>query len=177
MSRIGKLPILIPKDVNVEINGLSVNASGPKGKLSKTFKGDINISISDDKIIINPLNKTKNAKSMWGTSRSVISSMIKGVKEGFSQDLEVNGVGYRASIKGDHISMSLGKSHGTKIRIPEGIGAETPKQNIIVISSADLEKLGQFASIIKRQRPHEPYKGKGIITKGQFVQRKEGKKN
>ena len=177
MSRIGKLPILIPKDVNVEINGLSVNASGPKGNLSKTFKGDINISILDDKIVIDPLNKTKNAKSMWGTSRSVISSMIKGVREGFSQDLEVNGVGYRASIKGNYINLSLGKSHNTKIQIPDNIKAETPKQNVIIISSADKEKLGQFASMIKRQRPGEPYKGKGIITKGQFVQRKEGKKN
>ena len=177
MSRIGKLPIAVPEGINVEIEGLNVAISGPKGQLSRGFAGNIAISLQDSKLVVTPLNKNKDARAMWGTARSILNGMVKGVKEGFSEELEVNGVGYRAAVKGNYLNLTLGKSHNTKIEIPKNIKVDAPKQNIIVLTSADKEKLGQFIAIIKKQRPVEPYKGKGIKSKGQYVQRKEGKKN
>lgn len=177
MSRVGKLPIIVPEEVKVELDGLNVKVLGPKGQLSKTFAGSIAIALQDKQLTVAPLNNSKNAKSMWGTARSIINGMVKGVKEGFSEELEVNGVGYRAAVKGDYLNLTLGKSHNTKIEIPKNIKVEAPKQNVITLYSADKEKLGQFVAIIVKQRPPEPYKGKGIKRKGQYIQRKEGKKN
>lgn len=177
MSRVGKLPVAVPEGVNVDIKGLSVNVKGPKGELSKTFAGNIEIVKQDSSVLVKPKDKSKDAKSMWGTARSIINGMVKGVKEGFSQELEVNGVGYRVSVKGSYLNLSLGKSHNTKMEIPEEVKVETPKQNIIILHSSDKQVLGQFAAQIIKQRPPEPYKGKGIKKKGQYVQRKEGKKN
>ena len=177
MSRVGKLPIIVPEDVKIDLNGLSVSVSGPKGQIDKTFAGEIEISVQDGRLLVVPLAKTKAARSMWGTARSVINGMVKGVKDGFTQELEVNGVGYRAAIKGVYLNLTLGKSHNTKIEIPKNIKAEAPKQNIIILESFNKEELGQFVATIIKQRPPEPYKGKGIKRKGQYVQRKEGKKN
>lgn len=177
MSRVGKLPIAVPEGVNVDISGLSVNVKGPKGELAKTFAGDIEIVKEGAAVLVKPKDKSKNAKSMWGTARSIINGMVHGVKEGFSQELEVNGVGYRVAVKGPYLNLSLGKSHNTKMEIPEGVKVDTPKQNIIILHSSDKQLLGQFAAQIIKQRPPEPYKGKGIKKKGQYVQRKEGKKN
>ncbi len=177
MSRVGKLPISVPNEVKVEIKDLAVKVSGPKGELSKTFLGNIAISHEGSVISVTPTDGSKHAKAMWGTARSIINGMIKGVKDGFTQELEVNGVGYRVSVKGNYLSLSLGKSHNTKIEIPAIVKAEAPKQNIIMLHSADKQRLGQFAALIIKQRPPEPYKGKGIKRKGQYVQRKEGKKN
>ncbi|MCC8369617.1 MULTISPECIES: 50S ribosomal protein L6 [unclassified Rickettsia] len=177
MSRVGKLPIIIPEGVKIGLNGLEVNISGPKGKLSKAFKGSIEILLEDNKILVKPLAQNKNARSMWGTARSIISSMVKGVKEGFKLELEINGVGYRAMVKGEYLNLMLAKSHNTKIEIPKDIKVDVPKQNVIILEGTDKEKLGQFASIIIKQRPPEPYKGKGIKFKGQYIPRKEGKKN
>jgi large subunit ribosomal protein L6 len=177
MSRVGKLPVAVPEGVNVDINGLSVNVKGPKGELVKTFAGNIEIVKEGASVLVKPKDKSKHAKSMWGTARSIINGMVKGVKEGFSQELEVNGVGYRVAVKGIYLNLSLGKSHNTKMEIPEGIKVDTPKQNIIILHAADKQVLGQFAAQIIKQRPPEPYKGKGIKRKGQYVQRKEGKKN
>lgn len=176
MSRVGKLPINIPSAVQVSIDGLSVVVSGPKGSLNKTFKGEIAFAIDGEQFWVRPLTDSKLARAMWGTARSVINNMICGVKELFVQELEVNGVGYRASVSGKYLNLSLGKSHNTKIEIPGSVIVETPKQNIVLLSSCDKEVLGQFASVIIKQRPPEPYKGKGIKRKGQYVQRKEGKK-
>lgn len=177
MSRIGKLPINIPEGVKVELDDLDVNISGPKGRISKKFNGKISVTLDDKQIIIVPTDKSKAAKSMWGTARSIINGMVKGVSDGFFQDLEVNGVGYRASVKDKYLNLTLGKSHNTKIIIPDIIKVEAPKQNIITLSSVNKEKLGHFVATIIKQRPPEPYKGKGIRRKGQYVQRKEGKKN
>lgn len=177
MSRVGKLPVAVPEGVNVDLNGLSVNVKGPKGELAKTFAGNIEIVKDGTNIVVTPKDKSKHAKSMWGTARSIINGMVQGVKEGFTQELEVNGVGYRVSVKGTFLNLSLGKSHNTKMEIPAEIKVETPKQNIIILNSANKEALGQFAAQIIKQRPPEPYKGKGIKKKGQYVQRKEGKKN
>ncbi|QQV75467.1 50S ribosomal protein L6 [Rickettsia tillamookensis] len=177
MSRVGKLPITIPEGVKVGLNDLEVKISGPKGELSKTFKGNITISLAENKLLVKPLAANKNARAMWGTARSIISNMVTGVKEGFKLKLEINGVGYRAMVKGKYLNLMLAKSHNTKIEIPSDIKIEVPKQNIIILEGTDKEKLGQFASIIIKQRPPEPYKGKGIKFENQFIPRKEGKKN
>ena len=123
------------------------------------------------------MNETKHARAMWGTARSIINGMVKGVKEGFTEELEVNGVGYRASVSGKYLNLTLGKSHNTKIEIPESVKVETPKQTTIMLHSSDKAALGRFRALLIKQRPPEPYKGKGIKVKGQYVQRKEGKKN
>ncbi|ABV85068.1 50S ribosomal protein L6 [Rickettsia massiliae] len=177
MSRVGKLPITIPEGVKIGLNDLEVKISGPKGELSKTFKGNIAISLVENKLLVKPLAANKNARAMWGTARSIISNMVTGVKEGFKLKLEINGVGYRAMVKGKYLNLMLAKSHNTKIEIPSDIKIEMPKQNIIILEGTDKEKLGQFASIIIKQRPPEPYKGKGIKFENQFIPRKEGKKN
>lgn len=177
MSRVGKLPIPLPEGVKVEIDGLNIIVTGPKGKMQKIFVGSIAISLQDGVLFVKPLAENKNARSMWGTARSIINSMVKGVKDGFTEELEINGVGYKASVKDRYLNLMLAKSHNTKIEIPKNIKVTTPKQNQIILESVDKEKLGQFISIIIKQRPPEPYKGKGIKRKGQYVQRKEGKKN
>lgn len=177
MSRVGKLPIAVPSDVKVNINGLNVSVSGPKGELSKTFAGPVEILMNDNVVIVKPLDASKNARAMWGTARSIINGMVAGVSKGFAEELDVIGVGYRASVKDEYLNLTLGKSHNTKIEIPKIVKVETPKQNIITVQSADKEKMGQFIALIIKQRPPEPYKGKGIKRKGQYVERKEGKKN
>jgi len=176
MSRIGKLPVIVPEGVKVELDGLKIKVLGPKGHITKNFLGNIAITANDNRISVSPLNESKNSRAMWGTARSIINSMVFGVKEGFKEELQVNGVGYRAIIKGNYLNLSLGKSHNTKIEIPSDIKAEAPKPNLIILESVDKEKLGQFIATIIKQRPPEPYKGKGIRRKGQYVQRKEGKK-
>lgn len=176
MSRVGKVPVSLTQGAKVEISGLNIKVHGTKGTLEKKFVGDIMIEQTGETIVVKPLNDTSAAKAMWGTARSIINSMVKGVTVGFSEELEVNGVGYRAAIKGKYLNLTLGKSHNTKIEIPEGIKVDTPKQNIITLESINKEKLGEFIAVIKRQRPPEPYKGKGIKSKGEYVQRKEGKK-
>jgi len=176
MSRVGKLPVNIPQGVTVEVTGLTLNVKGPKGELSRTFKGNLDIAVENNQVLVKPIDSQKQTRAMWGTARNIINNMIVGVKDAFKQELEINGVGYRAAIKGDFLNLSLGKSHNTKIQIPVSIKAEAPKQNVIILESIDKELLGQFSSVIIKQRPPEPYKGKGIKRKGQFVQRKEGKK-
>lgn len=177
MSRVGKLPVVLPQGVTVMLDGLNIKVSGPKGQLARLLAGNISLSLQEDKVLVVPLSKSIEARSMWGTARSIINGMVKGVTEGFVEELEVNGVGYRASVKGCYLNLLLGKSHNTKIEIPKNIKVDTPKQNSIVLESIDKEKLGQFIATIIKQRPPEPYKGKGMKRKGQFVQRKEGKKN
>jgi len=177
MSRVGKLPVAVPEGVKVELNGLAVKVSGPKGNLEKAFAGDISITMDGASVVVKPLNETKHARAMWGTARSIINGMVKGVKEGFTEELEVNGVGYRAAVKGKYLNLTLGKSHNTKIEIPEIVKVDTPKQTTIMLHSSDKAALGRFRALLIKQRPPEPYKGKGIKVKGQYVQRKEGKKN
>lgn len=176
MSRVGKVPVSLTNGAKVEISGLNIKVLGSKGTLEKTFAGDISIEQNDETVVVKPLNSTNAARAMWGTARSIISGMVKGVTIGFSEELEVNGVGYRAAVKGKYLNLTLGKSHNTKIEIPEGIKVEAPKQNVITLESINKEMLGEFIAVIKRQRPPEPYKGKGIKRKGEYVQRKEGKK-
>ncbi len=176
MSRIGKLPISVSDDITVGIDKKIVKILGPKGELVKLFSGNIEIIYENKQILIKPLDEEKHTLAMWGTVRSIIANMVKGVKHGFKEELEVNGVGYRASIKNNYLNLSLGKSHNTKIQVPNIINVEVPKQNVILLNSIDKEQLGQFIATVIKQRPPEPYKGKGIKKKGQFILRKEGKK-
>ncbi len=177
MSRVGKLPVVIPEGVSVEVSGLTLRVKGPRGELSRSFNSNITISVDGTNVLVIPNDAQKQTRSMWGTARNIIRNMVVGVKDAYRQELEVNGVGYRAAVRGEYLNMTLGKSHNTKIEIPSGIKIDTPKQNIIILESIDKELLGQFTAVIIKQRPPEPYKGKGIKRKGQYVQRKEGKKS
>lgn len=176
MSRVGALPVIIPTNVEVKINGLNVEASGKKGSIVKSFKGAITIEVNDNKVFVKPVNDSSEARAMWGTARNIVANMIKGVSEGFSTELEIIGVGYRASNKDGYINLALGKSHNTKIQIPKNIEISLPSTNKMVLVSFDKELLGQFVAQIIKQRPPEPYKGKGIKKVGQYVERKESKK-
>lgn len=176
MSRVGKVSIEIPNGVEVNINGLSIVVSGPRGILSRAFVADVNLLKENNLIRVVPLNDRKNTLKMWGTVRSILQNMIIGVSIGFKTELHLIGVGYRASSKDQYLNLSLGKSHSTKIFIPSYINVDASKTSTILLESIDKEKLGQFTSIIIKQRPPEPYKGKGIRIKDSFVQRKEVKK-
>ncbi len=176
MSRVGKLPVQIPSSVEVSVSGNSVSVSGPKGDLQKSFYGPISICVDNGNIKVIPLDDTKFARSMWGTARSVIKNMICGVNEGFEQIVEMVGVGYKAVVRGQFVNLSLAKSHSTIIRVPDGVSVVNVEPTVLKVTSSDNEKLGQFVSLLIKQRPPEPYKGKGIKKKGQYVYRKEGKK-
>jgi large subunit ribosomal protein L6 len=173
MSRVGKLPVKIDSGVKVDVSGLHIKIHGPRGLLEKTFAGKIDISVVDSEIIVKMLDES--ARAMWGTARSIINNMVCGVTSGFKEELEVNGVGYKASVKDGYLNLLLGKSHNTKLKIPDGISVDTPKQNSIILECNDKQKLGAYVALIKQQRLPEPYKGKGIKKKDEYIPRKEGK--
>ncbi|HJK87775.1 MAG TPA: 50S ribosomal protein L6 [Candidatus Megaira endosymbiont of Hartmannula sinica] len=177
MSRVGKIKINIPENVDISIAGNRVSVSGPNGKLQKNIAGNLSFQVEDNNLKVSPLDLSPFTKAMWGTARSIISNMVNGVNKGFKEVIEMVGVGYRATISNNFINLFLGKSHNTKILIPDFISANINKQGEIELSSYDLEKLGQYVAIIKSQRPSEPYKGKGIRKKNEYVYRKEGKKS
>jgi large subunit ribosomal protein L6 len=176
MSRIGALPVKIAEGVKVDVEGLKVSVSGPKGSISKTFIGNIAIECKEKILTVSATDASKSARAMWGTARSIINSMVIGVVSGFSEVLELVGVGYKFALKGGYIDLSLGKSHNTKIAIPSNINVTLDSANKITLSSCDKEFLGMFCSTIMREKKVEPYKGKGIIKVGQYVHRKETKK-
>jgi large subunit ribosomal protein L6 len=175
MSRIGAKPIEIPDGVSVTVDKVSILVSGKYGVISKSFSENICLSVNEKNIVIKPINVNVSTKAMWGTTRSIIFNMVKGVFEGFSIDLDIIGVGYKSSTKDGYINLSLGKSHNTKILIPENIKV-THHGSKMTIFSHDKELLGQFVAQIIKQRPPEPYKGKGIRKSGQYIERKESKK-
>lgn len=175
MSRIGKKPIEIPKGVGVEVDGNNVSVKGPKGELEKNFEQGMAISVEDNQIIVlRPDDQVKN-RSLHGLVRSLINNMVIGVTEGYSKSLELQGVGYRASKKGNDLMISVGYSHPVEVTPPEGINVEVPSNTEINISGIDKQKVGQFAAQIRSIREPEPYKGKGIRYKGEYVRRKVGK--
>ncbi len=177
MSRVGKKEIVCPQKVSVsKINSFSLEVKGPLGVLKKQFNNKVSIQILDNVIKVLPNDNSIFAKSMWGTARSIINSMVIGVTKGFSQKIEIVGVGYRAAIDGQYLDLVLGKSHVTKIEIPSYIKVSIIKPALIEIFSIDKEKLGMFCASIRSQRIPEPYKGKGIILEGEFVNRKKAKK-
>ena len=178
MSKLGNKAILIPKETTVKVEGGRLILSGPKGKRELNINDkSFSTSISKENYLsLQPKNKSDEPKKSWGTTRSIVNSAIIGVSSGFEKILEMNGVGYRATIKGDSLSLQLGFSHDNTFKIPEGIKISVEKQTTIKISGIDKQLVGTVAAKIKSLKPVEPYKGKGIKEKGQYVLRKEGKK-
>ncbi len=176
MSRVGKHPVEVPSGVEVAVNGRVVTAKGRQGQLAYEATGDVTIALEDGKIVVKPVGESKRARSMWGTARSRIQSMVTGVAEGFTKKLEINGVGYRAAVQGNNLNLQLGFSHDIAYPIPEGIAIKCERPTAISISGADKQKVGQVAADIRAYRPPEPYKGKGIKYSDEIVLRKEGKK-
>ena len=177
MSKLGKKPITIPKDTKVKVEAGKLILTGPKGSKELSINDKIfNASITDNNLVIKLIKKNETSKVMWGTTRSVINSAIIGVTAGHEKTLELSGVGYRATLKGNILGLQLGFSHGTSYKIPEGVKLTVEKSTIIKIQGIDKELVGKVASEIKMLKPVEPYKAKGIKEKGQYVLRKEGKK-
>ena len=176
MSRVGKQPVLLPSGVIAEIKDNTVSIKGKKGELRNKYPVSVMVSKEEGMILVKPVDDTKVAKSSWGLIRTVISNMIKGVEEGFTKNLEVNGVGYRASVLDGILTLQLGFSHDIKLAIPNDLDVKCAKPTEISISGIDKQKVGQFAAEIRSFRKPEPYKGKGIKYKDEVIRRKEGKK-
>jgi large subunit ribosomal protein L6 len=176
MSRIGKKPIEIAKGVTVTINGQEVAVKGPKGELKLTLVDDVTVAQGPDGITVAPREDTQRARAMWGLSRTLVSNLITGVTTGFTQNLEITGVGYRAAMQGKNLQLNLGFSHEVLYAIPAGIEIKVAKPTEISITGIDKQKVGQVAAEIRSYREPEPYKGKGVKYAGEFIFRKEGKK-
>ncbi|MGC6475094.1 MAG: 50S ribosomal protein L6 [Parvibaculales bacterium] len=176
MSRIGKKPVPVPNGVEVTLSGNAVAVKGPKGELNTVLSDLVSVEMNDDGVLVSPKDKSQQARSFWGLSRSVVNNLIVGVSDGFSKKLELVGVGYRAQAQGQKLKLSLGFSHDVDYEIPEGVKAECPSQTEIVISGIDKQKVGQVAAEIRSYRTPEPYKGKGVRYEGEYIFRKEGKK-
>ena len=176
MSRIGKKPVAVPSGITANVEGQTVKIKGPKGALQVVLHDDVSVKLDGGQIQVDPRSQSKRARSQWGTSRTLIANLIAGVTKGFEQRLEINGVGYRASIQGKNLQIALGYSHDIVYAIPEGITIATPRPVEIVISGMDRQKVGQVAAEIRDYRPPEPYKGKGVKFEGEAIRRKEGKK-
>jgi len=176
MSRIGKKPVAVPAGVTASLNGADLTVKGPKGELAMTFVSDVLATLEDNVISVAPNGDTKRARSMWGMQRTLVANMIEGVVSGFSKKLEINGVGYRAAMKGSSLNLQLGFSHDVDFPVPAGIKIETPDQTTVLISGIDKQQVGETAAKIREYRKPEPYKGKGIKYSGEYIFRKEGKK-
>jgi large subunit ribosomal protein L6 len=176
MSRVGKHPVDVPSGVDVAIDGKTVTAKGKLGQLAYQATDEVIIVLDDGKVVVRPVDESKRARAMWGTARSRIKSMVVGVSEGFTKQLEINGVGYRAAVQGSTLSLQLGFSHDINYPIPEGIAITCEKPTSVTISGADKQRVGQVAAEIRGFRPPEPYKGKGIKYVDEIILRKEGKK-
>jgi large subunit ribosomal protein L6 len=175
MSRIGRKPITIPNGIKIEVKGGEVCVEGPKGRLTRPVSSRINLEIKDNQLSVKRMTDVKSDKALHGLYRALILNMIKGVTEGYVKELEIIGIGYKAQIQGNNLSMQLGFSHLVNFPIPEGIKIETPKPTQIVVRGIDKEKVGKIASEIRAICPPEPYKGKGIRYLGEYVKRKVGK--
>lgn len=175
MSRIGRKPIAVPAGVDVSIQGNEVTVKGPKGTLTQTFVPDMEIKLEDGQVTVSRPSDNKEHRSLHGLTRTLISNMVEGVSKGFTKELEINGVGYRAAKQGTNLVMTLGYSHQVIMPEIDGITIDVPAPNKIVISGSDKQKVGQFAAEVREKRPPEPYKGKGIKYVGEFIIRKEGK--
>ena len=175
MSRIGRAPITIPAGVEVKVDGSTVTVKGPKGTLTKTMHSNMTIAMEGNVITVTRPNDLKENRSLHGLTRTLIANMIEGVANGYKKELEINGIGYRAEMKGKDLVMKIGYSHDVVMPQPEGITVEVPAPNKIIVSGADKEKVGQFAAEVREKRLPEPYKGKGIKYVDEHIRRKEGK--
>ena len=176
MSRIGKKAVAVPSGVTASVEGQTVKMKGPKGALQVVLPVEIMVTMDKGSIKVDPRSETKRARSMWGTSRTLVANLVAGVTKGFEDKLEITGVGYRASVQGKNLQIALGFSHDVVYPIPEGIAIATPKPTEILITGIDKQKVGQVAAEIRSFRPPEPYKGKGVKSAGEYIFRKEGKK-
>jgi large subunit ribosomal protein L6 len=175
MSRIGRMPIAVPAGVNVTIDGTLVTVKGPKGTLSRDIKSEITVRQEGDQILVERSNDEKVSRSLHGLSRTVVANMVEGVTNGFTKELEINGVGYRCAKQGKELNLTLGFTHPVIIYDTDDIKTDAPTPNKIIVSGIDKQKVGQVAAEIRRIRPVEPYKGKGVKYVGEYVVRKEGK--
>ena len=176
MSRIGKKPVPIPAGVTADIEGKILSVKGPKGTLTLDLADDVRYAIEDGGVSVQPANDTKRAQAFWGMQRTLVANLVTGVTTGYTKQLLITGVGYRANVQGKNLKLQLGYSHDVDYAIPEGITIATPDQTTVNISGIDKQKVGQVAAEIRRWRKPEPYKGKGIKYAGEFIFRKEGKK-
>jgi large subunit ribosomal protein L6 len=176
MSRTGKKPVAIPAGVTASLEGGVVSIKGPKGGMSIPQVGEVSYALEGDLLTVTPNSDTKRARSFWGMQRTLIANLVTGVTQGFSKTLEITGVGYRANAQGRKIKLQLGYSHDVDLDVPEGLEVKTPDQTTIEISGMDAQMVGQFAAEIRQWRKPEPYKGKGIKYRGEYIFRKEGKK-
>ena len=176
MSRIGKKPVAIPSGVSAEIGEGTLSVKGPKGNLTLGLREEISYAVDGEAIVVKPANDTKAARAFWGMQRTLVSNLVQGVTEGFTKVLEITGVGYRANAQGNKLKLQLGYSHDVDLDVPEGLEVKTPDQTTIQISGIDKQAVGQFAAEIRQWRKPEPYKGKGIKYRGEYIFRKEGKK-
>jgi large subunit ribosomal protein L6 len=176
MSRIGKNPVTIPSGVEVNLAGQTITAKGRLGQGSLTLVDDVSVEMKDGHVSVQPRSESRRARNMWGTSRTQVHNLIHGVATGFTQDLEINGVGYRAAVQGKDLVLALGYTHDIKYPIPAGVTMKTEKPTLISISGPNKQQIGQIAAEIRAFRPPEPYKGKGVKYAGETIVRKEGKK-
>ncbi len=176
MSRIGKKPVELPKGVTAEVKGQTVSVKGPKGSRTFTATDEVDVVLDGNAITVKPRGNSKRARQQWGMTRSMVANLAQGVTDGFKKELELVGVGYRAAMQGADLKLSLGYSHDVIFSVPEGVNVTTPKQTEIVIEGMDQQQVGEVAANIRKWRSPEPYKGKGIRYKDEYIFRKEGKK-
>lgn len=175
MSRIGKQPVSIPDKVKVTVSGDRVLVEGPKGKVEKTFAPVVKVTVANKEVTFAPVDETRFAKAMYGTARSIVAGMVKGVTEGYTKDLEIQGVGFKANLKGKQLDLALGYSHPILMDIPDGIKITVTDQTKVKVEGADKQLVGAVTAEIRGYYPPEPYKGKGVRIVGERVRRKEGK--
>ena len=176
MSRIGKKPVTLISGVSASVSGQTVEVKGPKGTRSFTATDDVTITIDDGAVKVTPRGTSKRARQQWGMARSMVENLVTGVTTGFKKELEIQGVGYRAAMAGNVLKLSLGYSHEVNFEVPKGVTVATPKQTEIVVEGIDQQLVGQVAANIRDWKRPEPYKGKGIRYKDEYIFRKEGKK-
>ncbi|MAU21273.1 50S ribosomal protein L6 [Martelella mediterranea] len=176
MSRIGKRPVQVPKGVTASVDGQKITAKGPKGELFFVANDEVSVAMEDGAIVVSPINQSKEARSKWGMSRTMVENIMKGVTDGYERKLEINGVGYRAAMQGKNLQLSLGFSHEVVYQPPEGITLACPKPTEITVTGIDKQVVGQVAANIREYRGPEPYKGKGVKYAEERIVRKEGKK-
>jgi large subunit ribosomal protein L6 len=176
MSRIGKRPVALPAGVSATTEGQILSVKGPKGTLQLQMRDEIRYDISEDGISVQPANASKEARAFWGMQRTLVQNLVTGVSEGFTKVLEITGVGYRAAAQGNNLRLQLGYSHDVNVPVPDGIEIKTPDATTVEVSGIDRQQVGQVAAEIRRWRKPEPYKGKGIKYRGEYIFRKEGKK-
>ncbi|CUH99439.1 50S ribosomal protein L6 [Leisingera aquaemixtae] len=176
MSRIGKKPVELPSGVSASVSGQTIEVKGPKGARTFTATDDVTLTVNDNVVTIEPRGKSKRARQQWGMSRTQVANLVTGVTQGFKKELEIQGVGYRAQMQGNTLKLNLGYSHDVDFVAPEGVTITAPKQTEIVVEGIDQQQVGEVAAKIRDWRRPEPYKGKGIRYKGEFIFRKEGKK-